>query len=56
MKIISIENINIQLKQDEDTLEVSFFDGDIFEQNMIIADYNAKDILQKFNKLVKIFI
>ena len=55
-KIITIENINIQLKQNGEGFEISIFDGDIFEKTIVVDEYSKKEILVKFNKLVKIFI
>lgn len=55
-RIITLENINAQLRQNKNDLEINIYDGDIFEKTITIEKINKKDILVKFNKLVKIFI
>lgn len=54
-KIITIENINTQLKQNENALEISIFDGDVFEKTIVIPVFNKKDVLVKLGKYIKIF-
>lgn len=54
-KIISIENISIELKQNEDSLEINIYDGDIFEKTIIIPIFEKKQLIMKLNKTYKIF-
>lgn len=54
-KIIRIENVNIQLEQNENSLEISIYDGDIYEDKIIIQEYEKKKMEVKFNKLIKVF-
>lgn len=55
-KIIKLENISIELKENENALEVSFFDADIYDKTIVIPVYNKKEILVKFGKNIKIFV
>lgn len=54
-KIIMIENISIELKQNEQSLEVNIYDGDIYEKTIVIPVFDKKKIIMKFNKTYKIF-
>lgn len=54
-KIISLENIGIELKQNGDSLEVNIYDGDIFEKAIIIPEFDKKSVQMKFGKIQKIF-
>lgn len=55
-KVIKLENINIELKENENSLEISFFDADIYEKSIIIPAYDKKEILVKIGKKIKIFM
>lgn len=54
-KIISLENIGIELKQNEESLEVNIYDGDVFEKAIIIPRFDKKCVQIKFGKIQKIF-
>ena len=54
-KIINIENVSIEIKQNENNLEVSFYDTNIYEKTIVIPRYDNKKIIVKFNKLIKVF-
>lgn len=54
-KIITMDNVNIILKEKENALEVSFYDTDIFEKTIVIPVFDKKQVVMKFNKLIKIF-
>lgn len=54
-KIISIENINIELTESGTGLDIQIYDGDIYEKTIKITDYNKKMMLAKFGKKLKVF-
>lgn len=54
-KIISLENIGIELKQTEENLEVNIYDGNVFEKTIIIPKFNQKSLQIKFGKITRIF-
>lgn len=55
-KIISLEDIAIELKENASSLEYDIYDGDIYEKTLAIQVYNKKELITKFNKKIKIFI
>lgn len=55
-KIISMENINLALEENNETLEIKLYDGDIYEKSIVIPVFNKKAITVKFNKTIKLFI
>lgn len=54
-KIISMENISIELIEKENGLEVQIYDGDIYEKSFVINKYNKNMILVKLKKRIKYF-
>lgn len=54
-KIITIENIHMELNENDNSLEIKLYDTDIYEKAITIPVYNKKEIIVKFNKLIKIF-
>ena len=54
-KIISLENIGIELKQNEESLEVNIYDGDVFEKSIVIPMFEKKKVIMKFGKVQRIF-
>ncbi len=54
-KIISLENIEIELKQNSENLEINIYDGDVFEKTIVIPVFDKKKVVMKFNKAQKIF-
>lgn len=54
-KIISLENIAIELKQNGESLEVNIYDGDVFEKTIIIPKFDKKNVQMKFGKIQRIF-
>ncbi len=54
-KIISLDNIYIELKQNEQQLQINIYDGDIFEKSIIIKQFEKKEIVVKFGKMVRVF-
>lgn len=54
-KIIVMDNVNIILKENQNSLEVSFYDADIYEKTIVIPVFDKKQVVMKFNKLLKIF-
>lgn len=54
-QIISLENIAIELKQNDEALEVKIYDGDVFEKAIVIPVFDKKKVVMKFNKISKMF-
>lgn len=54
-KIISLENIIIELNPNEQTLEINIYDGDIFEKKVVISEFKQKQIIAKFGKKMRVF-
>lgn len=54
-KIISLENIGIELKENGSNLEVLIYDGDVYEKTIIIPVYDKQKVVMKFGKIQKIF-
>lgn len=54
-KIISLENIIIELNPNEQTLETNIYDGDIFEKKVVISEFKQKQIIAKFGKKMRVF-
>ena len=54
-KIISLENIGIELKQNEESLGVNIYDGDVFEKAITVPRFDKKSMQMKFGKIQKIF-
>lgn len=54
-KIISMENINLELEENNGTLEIKLYDADIYEKSIVIPVFNKKAIMVKFNKPIKLF-
>lgn len=55
-KIISMENINLALEENNKTLEIKLYDTDIYEKSIVIPVFDKKAITVKFNKTIKLFI
>ena len=54
-KIIVMENIIIEPKRNENNLEINFYDTNVYEKNIVIQNFNEKELNIKLNKKVKIF-
>ena len=54
-KIIVMENISIEPKRNENNLELNFYDTNVYEKNIVIQNFNEKELNIKLNKKVKIF-
>lgn len=54
-KIISLENIIIELKPNDQSLDVNIYDGDIFEKTITIREFRQKQIIAKFGKKMRVF-
>ncbi len=55
-KIISMENINLLLEDNNEVLEIKLYDADIYEKSIVIPVFNKKAIATKFNKTIRLFI
>lgn len=55
-KIISLENIEIEIKQNGESLEINIYDGNIFEKTIVIPVFDKKKVVMKFNKVSKVFL
>lgn len=54
-KIISLENVGVELKQNAESLRANIYDGDVFEKSINISTFDKKKIVMKFGKLTRIF-
>ena len=54
-KIISMENINFVLEDNNGALEIKLYDSDIYEKSIVIPVFNKKEITVKFNKKIRLF-
>ena len=54
-KIISLENIGIELKQNEESLGVIIYGVDVFEKTIIIPRFDKEEIAMKFGKIQRVF-
>lgn len=54
-KIIKIENVHMELNQNDSSLEIKLYDTDVYEKAVTIPVYDKKEIIVKFNKIIKIF-
>ena len=54
-KIIKIENVHMELNQNDSFLEIKLYDTDVYEKAVTIPVYDKKEIIVKFNKIIKIF-
>ncbi len=54
-KIISLENVGVELKQNAASLEVNIYDGDVFEKSINISMFDKQKVIMKFEKITKVF-
>lgn len=55
-KIIDVENMSIEVKINEKTLEIDTYDTDVFEKTFVIPSFDKNDLIVKSNKRIKIII
>lgn len=55
-KIITLENVNLDLRQNEQSLEIDIYDGEVFEKTVVMPSFNKKSLAVKLGKKIKIII